>query len=106
MATPSTELAWLDERATLTVTELSRVCALSAAELDELVGYGALAPLGAAPGETLFSAQWVMPLRQAARLRHDLDLDLFAVAILLGLLERIDGLEGELRSLQARQPAA
>jgi len=46
-----------------------------------------------------------MPLRQAARLRHDLDLDLFAVAILLGYLERIEGLEGELRSLRARRPA-
>lgn len=106
MATHSTELAWLDGRATLTVTELSRVCALSAAELDELVGYGALAPLGTAPGETLFSAEWVMPLRRAARLRHDLDLDLFAVAILLGFLDRIEGLESQLRSLQARQPAA
>jgi len=96
------ELAWLDERETVTVTELSRACALSAAELDELVGYGALAPLGAPQQETVFSAAWVMPLRQAARLRRDLDLDLFSVSILLGLMERIDGLETELRSLKAR----
>ena len=105
MATQSSErseLAWLDERATISVTELSRLCALSAAELDELVGYGALAPLRATPQETLFSAGWVMPLRQAARLRRDLDLDLYAVAILLGFMERIDGLESELRSLKAR----
>jgi chaperone modulatory protein CbpM len=99
-----TEPGWLDGRETITVTELSRVCALSAAELDELVGYGALAPLPATAQETLFSAEWVMPLRQAARLRHDLDLDLFAVSILLRYLERIDGLESELRSLQARLP--
>ena len=97
------EFAWLDGRETITVTELSRVCALSAAELDELVGYGALEPLRASPQETLFSAQWVMPLRQAARLRRDLDLDLYAVAILLGMIERIDGLESEVRSLRARR---
>lgn len=105
MATQSTEgsaLGWLDGRESITVTELSRVCALSAGELDELVGYGALAPLRATAQETLFSAEWVMPLRQAARLRHDLDLDMYAVAILLGYLERIAGLERELQSLRAR----
>ena len=104
MASQSTEFAWLDGRETITVTELTRVCALSVAEIDELVGYGVLAPLRNPPHETLFSAEWVMPLRQAARLRRDLDLDLFAVAILLGYLQRIDGLESELRSLQAQLP--
>ena len=105
MATQGSEradLAWLDGRETVTVTELSHACALSAAELDELVAYGALAPLHATPQETLFSAQWVMPMRTAARLRRDLELDLYSVAIMLGYLERIDGLESELRSLQAR----
>ena len=96
------ELAWLDGRETITLAELTRACTLSAAELDELVGYGALAPLRATPQETLFSAEWVMPLRQAARLRRDLDVDLYAVAIMLGFLDRIAGLESELRSLQAR----
>lgn len=104
MVTRSTEIAWLDQRETITVTELSRVCALSADELGELVGYGVLTPVGQPPQETLFSAEWVMPLRQAARLRRDLDLDLYAVAILLGYLRRIDDLEGELHSLQARLP--
>jgi chaperone modulatory protein CbpM len=105
MATPGPELRWLDERETITVTELSRACALSAAELHELVEYDALVPLGERPQETLFSAAWVMPLRQAARLRRDFDLDLVAVSILLGYLQRIEGLESELRSLQALLPA-
>lgn len=96
------ELAWLDARETITVGELTRACALSADELEELVGYGALAPVRATPQETVFSAGWVMPLRQAARLRRDLDLDLFSVSLLLGLMERIDGLESEVRSLKAR----
>ena len=105
MATQGSEaggLAWLDGRETITLAELTRACALSAAELDELVGYGALVPLRATTQETLFSAEWVMPLRQAARLRRDLDVDLYSVAIMLGFLNRIAGLESELRSLQAR----
>ena len=35
---------------------------------------------------------------------RDLDLDLYSVAVVLGCLERIDALEHELRSLQARLP--
>ena len=105
MATQGPELAWLDARETVTVTELARVCALSRAELDELVEYGALVPLAAMPQEPCFSAEWVMPLRAAGKLRRDYDLDLFAVAIVLDYLHRIDGLEIQLRSLQALVPA-
>lgn len=104
MVTRSNEIVWLDGRETVTVTQLCRTCALTAAEVDELVSYGVLAPLAPPPAEALFSAEWVMPLRQAARLRRDLDLDLFTVAILLGYLGRIDALESELRSLHARRP--
>jgi chaperone modulatory protein CbpM len=102
MASKAADLDWLDERQSVTVGELTRVCALSAADLDELVDYGALTPLQPARHELLFSAEWVMPLRTAGRLRRDFDLDLFAVAILLEQLRRIEALERELRSLQAR----
>lgn len=104
MATQGPELAWLDERETITVAELSRVCALSAVELDELVEYGALVPLQEVPQAMLFSADWVMPLRAAGKLRRDFDLDLFSVAILLEYLHRIEGLERQLRSMEALLP--
>ncbi|MDB5945248.1 MAG: hypothetical protein JWQ33_274 [Ramlibacter sp.] len=105
MATERAELAWLDARETITVTELSRVSSLSPDELDELVEYGALVPLAVVPQEPLFSAEWVIPLRAAGRLRRDFDLDLFAVAILLDYLHRISDLESRLRSLEALVPA-
>ncbi|MCM2254023.1 MAG: chaperone modulator CbpM [Ramlibacter sp.] len=98
------EITWLDARETVTVPELSRACGLSAAELDELVDYGALAPLGRGGAQRMFSAECVVPLRAAARLRQDFDLDLFAVAILLGYIGRIEALEVEVRSLRARLP--
>jgi chaperone modulatory protein CbpM len=98
------EVGWLDARETVSVAELSRVCGLSAAELDELVEYGALAPLHRNGGEHIFSAECIVPLRTAGRLRQDFDLDLFAVAILLGYISRIEDLERELKSLRAYLP--
>ena len=104
MSAQVVEVRWLDARETVTVPELSRVCGLSAAELDELVEYGALTPLQRGPAERAFSAEWVVPLRTAGRLRQDFDLDLFAVAILLGYLNRIEDLEREVKSLRAQLP--
>ena len=105
MSAQVVEVRWLDARETVTVPELSRVCGLSAAELDELVEYGALTPLQHGQSERAFSAEWVVPLRTAGRLRQDFDLDLFAVSILLGYLNRIEELEREVKSLRAHLPA-
>jgi hypothetical protein len=50
----------------------------------------------------VFSADYVMPLRKAGRLRRDFDLDLFTAGLLLDQLLRIDALETQVRALQAR----
>ena len=104
MANPQTATAWLDERETITVAELARMCAFGAEEIGELMEYGVLHPLGEAPSGIVFSAQWVMPLRTAGKLRRAYDLDLFAVGLLLEQLGRIEDLERELRSMRARMP--
>ena len=106
MTQEQTQWHWLDTRETVTITELSDCCGMTEAELDELVAYCALLP-SSPEGDTerVFSAQWVMPLRSAARMRLDFDLDLFTVAILLGQLKRIEVLEQQLQSLQALVPA-
>lgn len=105
MKAQAVEVGWLDARETVTVPELTRACGLSAAELDELIEYGALTPLRRDHAERIFSAECVVPLRTAGRLRQDFDLDLFAVAILLGYLNRIEELEHEVKSLRAHLPA-
>ena len=98
-------IAWLDARETLTAIELSRVSGLTASELDELIGYGALAPLDRTTTATLvFSAACVTPLRKAVRLRRDFDLDLFMVGMLLDYLQHIEKLERQLHSLKAQWP--
>ena len=100
------EWVWTDRREAVTAAELCAVCGLSTAELDELVDYGAIAPLPhAEQAETAFAAECVAPLRTAGRLRLDFDLDLFTMSLLLGYLRHIDALERQLRSLQAHLPA-
>lgn len=97
------ELQWLDASAPLDLLELARVSGMSTAELSELVDYGALSPLEADQQAPCFPAQYLVPLRTASQLRQVYDLDLFAVSLLIGYLQRIDSLETELRSLRARQ---
>lgn len=104
MSTQTVQVTWLDARETLTAAELSRTCGMSAQQLGELVEYGALAPLDSGVAEPLFSGACVAPLRKAARLYRDFDLDLFAVAMLLGYLNRIDELEREVHTLRAHLP--
>jgi chaperone modulatory protein CbpM len=89
---------------TITLTELAQCCGMSAQDLDELVDYSALVPVAGAAPEPIFSAHWVVPLRSAAKLRFDFDLDLFTVAIVLGNLNRIDALERQVQSLLALVP--
>ena len=99
------EWTWLDDTEAVTSTELSRVCGLSLTEVDELVEYGALKPLDLHLQERLFSAQCITQLRTAGKLRVDFDLDLFAVAMLIGYLNRIELLEHQVRRLEAHVPA-
>ena len=104
MTQEQTEWRWLDTRETVTLAELSDCCGMSVAELDELVDYCALVPVAPVNQKRAFSAQWVVPLRNASRMRVDFDLDLFTVAILLGNLNRIEVLERQVQSLQALLP--
>ena len=98
------ELAWLDARATVAESELAHMCRLSIPEVDELVEYGLLAPVGGTPSAYVFSAACVQPLRQAGALRAHFDLEPFVLGLLFSQFERIARLEQELRSLQAHLP--
>jgi chaperone modulatory protein CbpM len=96
------ELTWLDSRETVSLAELSRACGMNADELAELVDYGALAPVESTAQGSFFSADCIVQLRTVGKLRVDFDLDVFTVAVLMGYLDRIDELERQVRSLQAK----
>lgn len=97
--------------ASLSFGELCAACAISVAELQELIEYGALAPLQTLQAEPLrpeplFAISYLEPLRTAGKLRRDYDLDLFVVVIFMDYLQRIAQLELQLRTVQAQSALA
>jgi len=98
MADPPADVVFFEAHSQVTIVELSRSSGLSTELLQELVEYGALA---AGEGGTL-SGACVGRLREAARLREDLELDTPTVALVLRFLERIEGLEARVRYLSAQ----
>ena len=97
-----TEAMWLDESVQLSLAELAQFSGLSEAELSHLIECDALHPAGPLP--RAFDAQCLAVARVACRLRDDFELDVDGLALVLSLLERIRGLESEVRCLQARLP--
>lgn len=83
------------------IAELAQACSMNRLELEELIEYGALQPLTASL-EPVFAMGWIQPLRTAGKLRRDYDLDLFVVVIVMDYLRRIEELESQLLSIQAR----
>jgi chaperone modulatory protein CbpM len=116
------EAQWLCEQAEISVEQLAELTGLSPEALRKLVDYGALVPVrapapvaehemtGTADSPPDPSAQWsfaadcVVAVRTARRLRDDFDLDPNALAVALMLIERIHGLEAQLRELHSRFP--
>lgn len=102
--TIETEVLWLDEHRTVTLTELVEVSGLHENELLELVNTGVLPTREVPGGGVAFSARVITLARTASRLRDDFELDTHGLAVALRLLERVRALEGELASLRAQLP--
>jgi chaperone modulatory protein CbpM len=96
------EALYFDERGEISFSQLIELSGLPESDLRELVEYGALAPVDPQAPSWTFSARSTLLARTASRLRHDLELDLHALSVVLGFIERIDALEDELRALRAR----
>jgi chaperone modulatory protein CbpM len=99
-----TEAVCLDERQEFSLAELAELSGLSAAELQQLMEYEALAPADPEAAMPTFKAQCLIVARAACRLRDDFELDAPGLALVLTLLDRIHGLEAELHSLQCQLP--
>jgi len=98
-----TEMLWFEEHA-VSLSELAELTGLPAGVLEELVSLGAIAPIDASTAEPRFGAAALSAARHARRLHQDFDLDPQALPLVLGLLDRIDGLEQQLQALRARLP--
>lgn len=97
------DVLWLNRAQRISLADLTALSGVSEIEVHELVELGALAPVDHQEIPWAFSADCVVTLRKANRLREDLELDAHAVALALTLLEQIRSLEAELAQLRARQ---
>ena len=102
MATDRDDALWLTAQRSLTIVELAETCGLPQEVLHDLIEYGALLPADPLAAEWVFSARCVASVRTAARLGKDLELETPVLALVLTFLERIEGLESELRHLNAQ----
>jgi len=104
MQPEKTDAVWMDARHEFSIAELAHCSGLSEAELRELVEYGALAPTNPQEAQWTFSADLVVTVQAAGRLRTDLELDVQALALALALIKRIRELEAQLGDLRAQLP--
>ena len=98
-----TEMLWFEEHV-ISLPELAELSGLPRELLEELVRCGAIAPLDSSEREPRFGASALVAARNARRLRTDFELDLPALLLVLGLLERVNELGGRVRELQAKSP--
>lgn len=92
----------VDETHHFTLTQLVQVCGTERERLVALVDEGVLSPQGEAPERWRFSGSELARARKALRLAHDLELGPAGTALVLQLLDEIDGLRRQLDALRPR----
>jgi chaperone modulatory protein CbpM len=90
----------LDERAELSLKELSRACSGSAEWVVELVEEGLLEPIGHQHVHWRFSGTSLLRARAAMRLQDDLKINVAGAALALDLMEEIATLRERLRRFE------
>jgi chaperone modulatory protein CbpM len=98
-----TEVMWLEEHE-WSFSELTELSGLPPELLGELVAAGGIEPLDRKAPEPRYGAGALAAARHARRLREDFELDASALLLVLGLLDRVRGLERRLLELQAKLP--
>lgn len=89
----------LDDITLISAGELCGGCGLSRTELQTLIELELITPAKA----DYYPASALARVRRAKRLRRGLDIDWEMVAIVMDLLQRIDTLQEQVRSLKASQ---
>jgi chaperone modulatory protein CbpM len=95
---------WLDRSHRVSIDVLAELSGLNQSEVSELVELGVLAPADPSESPWSFSADCILTVRMAKRLRTDLELDMHALALALSLLEQIRALQTEVAKLRAQSP--
>ena len=80
----------------MTMVELAQAAQTPEDLIMAWVSEGVLSPAGASPEDWRFSGNSLQRAKTAARLMHDLELNLPGVALALNLLEELDQLRSQL----------
>lgn len=99
-----TEAVWLEDRAGMSLDELTELCGLPSKVLRELVDCGVLVPATTGGSQWRLTSASIAAVQTAGRLRSDFELDASALALVVRLLDRIQQLEAQLRHLRAQVP--
>jgi len=99
-----TEMLWLDEHNTITLSELAELSGMSPDGINDLIDYGVIIPVEEDRAQATFHAHYVITAKTAHRLRNDFELDARGVALAMTLIERVQELEAQLRALSAKLP--
>ena len=86
----------------ISVEQLAAAAGISPGKLVRLIRLGLVEPT--APGASEFTAASAVRLKRMLRLHGDLGVNLTGAAIIVDLIERLEGLEAELARLRGRDP--
>lgn len=83
----------------LTREELCHICRISAAYMNDLLQYEIIHPVYHQQNE-FFDLSQLKRIKRAIRLQRDLELNLAGVALVLDLLEQMEGLRSEINLIE------
>lgn len=90
----------IEEHAVLTLADLSGACAVEVESIVALVDEGVVEPAGDEGGQWRFSGAQLRRAATALRLQQDLGVNPAGLALVLDLLDEVDGLRARLRTLE------
>lgn len=86
-----------DDTGVMSIPDFARIAGLPEQDVRELLDDQLLAP-----GQ--IDLRSALALREAVRLQHDFDLDLFSTGLLAGYIRRVAQLQAEIDQLRAQRP--
>jgi len=106
-----THITWIEgtiveNEVHMTIVELAEAVSTPEDLIMAWVSEGVLSPAGATPQDWRFSGNSLQRAKTAARLMHDLELNLPGVALALNLLDELDQLRNQLHLANAGNTAA
>jgi len=106
-----THITWIEgtiveNEVLMTMVELAEAASTPEDLLMAWVSEGVLSPAGATPQDWRFSGNSLQRAKTAARLMHDLELNLPGVALALNLLDELDQLRSQLHLANAGNTVA